>query len=105
MVSLSPQLGYENPVPQMLFESSVSSLGKLALGPHEASGEHRFFRRKEQYRRYRYFLSEEILGNDIHRVTAVTSEHHAPEESGDSTEKEHFQEVFRSLVHLLKLQK
>lgn len=39
MVSLSPQLGYENPVPQMLCESSVSSLGKLALGPHEASGE------------------------------------------------------------------
>lgn len=39
MFSLSPQLGYGNPFPQMLFERSVSSLGKLALGPHEASGE------------------------------------------------------------------
>ena len=39
MVFLSPQLGCENPVPQMFSESSVPSLGKLALGPHEVSGE------------------------------------------------------------------
>ena len=75
----------------------------------EADGEyqhcHRLFCRKEQYRRYRHLLAEEILGNDVNRVAAVTSEHHTPEESGQSAEEEHLEEIFRSLVHLLKLQK
>ena len=33
VVSLSPQLGCENPVPQLFFESSVPSLGKLHWDP------------------------------------------------------------------------